>query len=99
MRGLTLTQREQARLQTLNLVLEGRMGVGEAAYILGLSERHTWRIIASYRKAVAAGLAHGNRGCRPINPGFPISTLSEPTSNIFVLETDDIPLPSDCQPD
>jgi transposase len=67
MRGLTLTQREQARLQTLNLVLEGWMGVGEAAYILGLSERHTWRIIASYRKAGAAGLAHGNRGCRPIN--------------------------------
>jgi len=31
--------------------------------------------------------------------GFPISTLIEPTSNIFVLETDDIPLPSDCQPD
>ena len=43
------------------------MGVGEAAYILGLSERHTWRIIASYRKVGAAGLAHGNRGCRPIN--------------------------------
>ena len=31
------------------------------------------------------------------NPGFPISTLSEPTSNIFVLETNDIPLPSECQ--
>ncbi len=43
------------------------MGVGEAAYILGLSERHTWRVLASYRKVGAAGLAHGNRGCRPIN--------------------------------
>lgn len=30
-------------------------------------------------------------------PGFPISTLIEPNSNIFILETDDIPLPSDCQ--
>ena len=29
--------------------------------------------------------------------GFPISTLSEVTSNIFVLETDDIPNSSDCQ--
>jgi len=62
-----LTQQEQGRLQTLNLVLEGRMRVGEAAYVLGLSERHTWRILASYRKEGAAALAHGNRGCRPTN--------------------------------
>ena len=34
-----------------------------------------------------------------LKPGFPISTLSEPTSNIFILETDDIPLPFDCQAD
>ena len=33
----------------------------------------------------------------PIQPGFPISTRSESTSNISILETDDIPLPSDCQ--
>jgi len=51
----------------MNLVLEGRMGVGEAAYVLGLSERHTWRILASYRKQGATALAHGNRGCRPTN--------------------------------
>jgi transposase len=67
MRGLTLTQQEQGRLQTLNLVLGGRMGVGEAAYVLGLSERHAWRILAAYRKEGAAALAHGNRGCRPTN--------------------------------
>ena len=29
----------------MNLVLEGRMGVGEAAYVLGLSERHARRIL------------------------------------------------------
>ncbi len=62
-----MTQQEQVRLQTLNMVLEGRTGVGEAAFVLGLSERHTWRILASYRKAGAAALAHGNRGSRPIN--------------------------------
>ena len=67
MRGLTLTQQEQGRLQTLNLVLEGRMGVTEAACVLGLSERHAWRIMAAYRRKGAAGLAHGNRGCRPAN--------------------------------
>ena len=67
MGGLTLTQQEQGRLQTLNLVLEGRMGVAEAAVVLGLSERHTWRILAAYRREGVAALAHGNRGCRPVN--------------------------------
>jgi len=57
MEGLTLTQKEQGRLQTLNMVLEGWMGVGEAAYVLGLSERHTWRILAAYRKYGAAVLS------------------------------------------
>lgn len=67
MGGLTLTQKEQARLQTLNLVLEKQMGVGEAAYLLGLSERHTWRILAAYKKEGAAALSHGNRGSQPGN--------------------------------
>jgi len=67
MRGLTLTLQEQARLQTLNLVLEKQMGVGEAAYLLGLSERHTWRILAAYRREGAAVLGHGNRRRRPAN--------------------------------
>jgi transposase len=67
MRGLTLTQQEQGRLQTLNLVLEERMGVAEAACVLGLSERHAWRILAAYRGEGVAALAHGNRGCRPAN--------------------------------
>lgn len=67
MRRLTLTQREQARLQTLNLVLGGEMGVREAASLLGLSERHAWRILAAYRKDGAAALAHGNRGRRSSN--------------------------------
>jgi len=67
MGGLTLTQSEQARLQTLNLVLEKQMGVKEAAYLMGLSERHTWRILAAYRRKGAAALAHGNRGCQCAN--------------------------------
>ena len=67
MRGLTLTQQEQVRLHTLNMVLEKQMGVEEAAYVLGLSERHTWRILAAYRKEGVAALAHGNRGRSPAN--------------------------------
>ena len=67
MRGLTLTQQEQGRLHTMNLVLERRIGVAEAACTLGLSERHAWRILAAYRRRGAAALAHGNRGRRPAN--------------------------------
>ena len=34
---------------------------------MGLSARHTRRILAAYRKDGAAALAHGNRGRRPAN--------------------------------
>lgn len=67
MKGLTLNQKEQARLETMNHVLEGRLTVREAALILGVSERHTWRMLAAYREEGAAALAHGNRGRRPVN--------------------------------
>ena len=39
----------------------------QAAEILGVSERHVWRLLAAYRKEGAAALAHGNRGRRPRN--------------------------------
>lgn len=67
MKGLTLTQQEQTRLQVLNMVLEHQMGVREAAQIMGLSERHAWRMLVAYRKEGAAALAHRNRGRRPAN--------------------------------
>ena len=65
MKGLTLTQREQTRLQVLNRLAVEQMTTGEAAAILGLSERHAWRMLAAYRKEGAAALTHGNRGRRP----------------------------------
>ncbi len=64
---LTLTDREQARLKAMNLVLEGKVGVGEAARALALSERQVWRILKAYREEGAAVLAHGNGGRRPVN--------------------------------
>ena len=67
MKGLTLTEREQTRLQVLNRLVAQRIATYEAATILGLSERHTWRMLAAYRKEGAAALAHGNRGRRPPN--------------------------------
>ena len=67
MKGLTLTTKEQTRLHILNGVLEGHWFVREAAEVLGVSERHAWRILAAYRKEGAAALAHGNRGRVPPN--------------------------------
>src|SRR4030042_420609 len=67
MEGLTLTTREQNRLQTLNGVLERHWPMREAAQIMGVSERQGWRILSAYRKEGAAALAHGNRGHIPAN--------------------------------
>lgn len=67
MEGLTLTTKEQNRLQTLNGVLEKHWPMWEAARIMGVSERQGWRILAAYRKEGAAALAHGNRGRTPAN--------------------------------
>ena len=43
MKGLALSQREGARLQVLNKVLEGWLRLADAARVLGVSERHGWR--------------------------------------------------------
>lgn len=65
MEGLTLTTREQARIQVLNGVTAGAVRVAQAAELLGVSERHAWRLLAAYRKEGAAAVAHGNRGRKP----------------------------------
>src|SRR4030042_252578 len=67
MEGLTLTTKEQNRLQTLNGVLERHWPMREAAEVMGVSERQGWRILAAYRKEGAAALSHGNRGRTPVN--------------------------------
>lgn len=64
---LTLTQKEKVRLQVLNGVLGDQVSKDQAAEILGVSERHVWRILAAYRKEGAVALAHRNRGRRPSN--------------------------------
>ncbi len=80
MKGLTLTQREQARLQVLNQVLQRTMMPREAAQVLGLSERHLWRMLAAYRKEGAVSLARGSRGRQPAN-----ATLEETRHQVITL--------------
>ena len=62
-----MKQQEQARIQVLNTVLEQHLSIRQAAEIMGVSERHTKRLLAAYRKEGPAALAHGNRGRRPHN--------------------------------
>ena len=64
---VTLNKKEQIRLMVLNEVLAGRLTGPAAAELLGLSLRQTRRLLAAYRQAGAAGLAHGNRGRAPVN--------------------------------
>ena len=65
-----MNQEEQARIQVLNSVLEYQLPIAQAAEIMGVSERHTKRLLDAYRKHGPVALAHGNRGRRPHN-AFP----------------------------
>ncbi len=67
MKDVTLNQREQARLQILNSVMEFQVPRAQAAELLGISERQFRRILAAYRRDGAAALVHGNRGRKPRN--------------------------------
>ncbi len=67
MKDVTLKQRELARLQVLDDILEFQVPTLQAAEILGVSERHMRRLLNAYRMNGAAALVHGNRGCQPHN--------------------------------
>ena len=67
MEGLTLSAKEQHRLQILNGVLQRYWTIKEAAPLLGGSERQGWRLLAAYRREGARGLVHKNRGRLPAN--------------------------------
>jgi len=62
---VTLSLKEQNRLQLLNEIERRHITGKEAAAILSLSLRHFRRVLAAYRREGAAALAHGNRGHKP----------------------------------
>ena len=70
-----MTPKEQTRLQILNSLLAEHMTLEQAAKLMGLSPRHTRRILVAYRENGAASLAHGHRGRRPAN-AIPEATRS-----------------------
>ena len=59
--------KEQGRLQVLNSLLAEHMTIEQASTLMGLSVRHTRRILAAYKEEGAAALAHGHRGRRAPN--------------------------------
>ncbi len=71
-----MNQKEQARLKVLNRLWAEQMTVDQAATVMGVSTRHTRRILAAYRREGAAALAHGHRGRRPPN-ATPETTKAE----------------------
>ena len=62
-----MTPKEQTRLQVLNSLLAEHMTLDQATTLMGVSPRHTKRILAAYREEGVAAVAHGHRGRRPPN--------------------------------
>ena len=62
-----MTPKEQTRLQVLNSLLAEHMTLGQAATLMGVSPRHTRRILTAYREKGVAAVAHVHRGRRPGN--------------------------------
>jgi predicted ArsR family transcriptional regulator len=62
---VTLTTRDQTRLQILNQLLVGQLTADAAAEVLDLSVRQVRRLLAAYREDGVAALVHGNRGRVP----------------------------------
>ena len=67
MENVTLTSKEQARLQVLNSLLAEHVTLDQAATLMGVTTRHTRRMLAAYREEGAAAVAHGHRGRQPPN--------------------------------
>ena len=67
MENVTLTPKEQTRLQVLNSLLAEHMTLDQAATLMGVSTRHTRRLLAAYREKGGAAVAHSRRGRRAPN--------------------------------
>ncbi len=58
---IALTMRAQQRVAVIERVFRRELTMGEAALVLGVSERQSFRIKARIRKEGVRGVIHGNR--------------------------------------
>ena len=58
----TLTMKDEKRLEIMHRVFRSELTVGQAALVLGISERQCYRVKARINKSGAPGVVHGNRG-------------------------------------
>ncbi len=64
---VTLTMKEQHKLQMVIDYEAGKVRADRAAELLGISKRQFRRIVSAYRQRGIAAIAHGNRGRTPAN--------------------------------
>ena len=67
MENVILTPKEQTRFQVLNSLLAEHMTLDQAATLMGVSPRHTRRMLAAYQEEGAVAVGHGHRGRRAPN--------------------------------
>lgn len=59
---MLLTMKEKQRIEVIQMVMDGKLGVKEAGKGLDRSERQIWRMLAKLREEGLSGLVHGNKG-------------------------------------
>jgi transposase len=67
MRTITLNGKQQRKVEILTRLEAGGISVGEAAMLLGISERQVRRQRVRYRERGMASVVHGNGGRTPAN--------------------------------
>ncbi|MGI6603982.1 MAG: helix-turn-helix domain-containing protein [bacterium] len=60
-----MSKREAKRVYVMDLLMQGRVTVKQAAQALGLSEHQVKRLKAGMKQEGLAALVHGNRGRKP----------------------------------
>lgn len=61
---MLLTMKEQTRIEAIEAVMDGRIGVAEAGGVLSRSVRQVYRMLKRLREKGLGGLVHGNKGRR-----------------------------------
>ncbi|TMA06270.1 MAG: integrase, partial [Deltaproteobacteria bacterium] len=58
---IALTMKEQKRVEIIQRVFRRELRMAEAALVLGVTERHAYRVKARIREEGVRGVVHGNR--------------------------------------